>query len=219
MKIILRKEAKSLKLKRYFTGKACKHGHIFERETTSGQCITCRNLATQRRRKENKEEYKKQKYVWDKTYREVHDSVLKAKKHEYYERNKERLKAKSKEYSKNNKEEIAKKKKIYADGRKEIKAAYDKEYRKNNKHKLSKHSIQRNYKRYQATPPWYTDEKIKINRLYSKRDELSKLWDIQLHVDHIVPIQGENVCGLHCWDNLQLLESSLNLVKGNRFKE
>ena len=219
MKIILRKEAKFLKLKRYFTGKECKHGHIFDRETTTGQCITCKNLATGRRRKENKEQYKKQKYIWDRTYRQTHDSVLKAKKHEYYVKNKERLKAKSREYSKNNKEKISLKNKEYNAGRKDIKAAYDKEYRKNNKHKLSKHSIQRNYKRYQATPSWYIDEKSKINQLYSKRDELSKLWGIQLHVDHIVPIQGKMVCGLHCWDNLQLLESSLNLAKGNRFKE
>lgn len=189
MKIILRKDAKALKLKRYFTGKECKHGHIDERITCSGSYVKCSNIRTQHYRKENKERYKKQKYIWDRTYRQKHDNELKAKKHEYYIGNIERLKAKSKEYS------------------------------QNNKHKLSKHSIRRNYKRYQATPPWYVTEKSKINKLYTKRDELSELWGIQLHVDHIVPIQGKYVCGLHCWDNLQLLEASLNLAKRNKFKD
>jgi hypothetical protein len=29
-------------LKEYFTGKPCKHGHVVERNTNSGQCVICR---------------------------------------------------------------------------------------------------------------------------------------------------------------------------------
>ncbi len=39
--IISRKDAKAKGLKRYFTGKPCKHGHIAEKTTVNGSCVDC----------------------------------------------------------------------------------------------------------------------------------------------------------------------------------
>ncbi len=44
MQIISRKEAKEQGLKRYFTGKSCKHGHISERWVGSHSCVECRTV-------------------------------------------------------------------------------------------------------------------------------------------------------------------------------
>ncbi len=41
MEIVFRSEAKSLKLKYYFTGKPCKKGHVNRRYTNSGSCMRC----------------------------------------------------------------------------------------------------------------------------------------------------------------------------------
>lgn len=50
--IVLRKEALSKGLKRYFTGEPCKHGHIAHRAVNCGSCCECRRLRTKRWREE-----------------------------------------------------------------------------------------------------------------------------------------------------------------------
>jgi 5-methylcytosine-specific restriction endonuclease McrA len=42
MQTILRKDAKVKGLKRYFTGKPCKHGHVAERRVSDGKCTKCK---------------------------------------------------------------------------------------------------------------------------------------------------------------------------------
>ena len=66
----------------------------------------------------------------------------------------------------------------------------------------------------QATPVW-ADQK-KIAEFYETADGLSMLTGEWYHVDHIVPLQGKTVRGLHCEANLQVLPEVENIRKGNR---
>jgi hypothetical protein len=45
MQIISRAEAKAKGLKRYFTGKPCKHGHVAERQVSNATCVECERAA------------------------------------------------------------------------------------------------------------------------------------------------------------------------------
>lgn len=57
-------------------------------------------------------------------------------------------------------------------------------------------------------PAWADLEKI--SEFYSKCPE-------GYHVDHIIPLKGELVSGLHVLENLQYLPATENCSKGNRF--
>lgn len=66
----------------------------------------------------------------------------------------------------------------------------------------------------QATPAWANQKKIA--EFYETADGLSMLTGEWYHVDHIAPLQGKTVRGLHCEANLQVLPEVENIRKGNR---
>lgn len=66
-----------------------------------------------------------------------------------------------------------------------------------------------------ATPPWAEKEKIKA--VYLEAQALSVKTGVLHHVDHVIPLQGETVCGLHVHRNLAALPWRDNLTKKNKF--
>lgn len=52
MKIITQRQAAEKGLNKFYTGKTCKHGHLSERWTISGECVQCNVDRVYRRRRE-----------------------------------------------------------------------------------------------------------------------------------------------------------------------
>lgn len=71
-----------------------------------------------------------------------------------------------------------------------------------------------------ATPAWLTtDQWNEMNAFYGKARQMTKATGIRHEVDHIVPINGVNVSGLHVPWNLQVLTQAENVAKSNRYAE
>lgn len=68
-----------------------------------------------------------------------------------------------------------------------------------------------------AVPSWADMKKIRA--IYEEARRLEIITGIPHHVDHIIPIKGKNVCGLHCEANLQILTAVENLKKRNHYSE
>lgn len=81
---------------------------------------------------------------------------------------------------------------------------------KRNKGANSAKEAKRRSKKLQRTPRW--TETYKIIKFYKERPE-------GYHVDHIIPLQGKYVSGLHVLDNLQYLIAKDNLRKSNKYSD
>lgn len=68
------------------------------------------------------------------------------------------------------------------------------------------------------TPPWLNDhDKMLIKARYSEARWMTIHSGIKHHVDHIVPLLGKSVCGLHVPWNLRVIPARENTSKGNKF--
>ena len=73
--------------------------------------------------------------------------------------------------------------------------------------------------RMNRTPAWLTDfDKLKIKCIYSVAAMLTRENKEEWTVDHIIPLQGKLVSGLHVPSNLQVMRGSENYAKINKFE-
>lgn len=95
---------------------------------------------------------------------------------------------------------------------------YRKQWRKTNKNLVYAYNAKRRANKLKAIPPWLSPEHHKeIALCYEEAQALRLYTGQEYHVDHIVPLQGKNVCGLHVPWNLQVILARDNLSKGNKY--
>lgn len=88
---------------------------------------------------------------------------------------------------------------------------HSKKYIKNNRDKYNYYLAKYRAAKLKASPSWLTKEQLlEIESMYTKAKILN------MEVDHIIPLQGKNICGLHVPWNLQLLTRQENASKSNK---
>ena len=127
------------------------------------------------------------------------------KQKEYYELHRDACLASASKYQKANREA--------ANTRNRKWAASNKAYKASN---LAKYRAAKDNR----TPSWLTEEHYnQIKEKYWLAADLRKVTGETYHVDHIVPLRGENVSGLHVPWNLQILPMDLNCSKSNMMEQ
>jgi len=100
---------------------------------------------------------------------------------------------------------------------KECRAIAGKEYYNKNRKRYIAAARLRRICTEEAMPTWLTKKHHEqIQQIYDHARECSLLTGDEYVVDHVIPIKGRSVCGLHVPWNLQVLPSDVNDSKGNR---
>ena len=138
---------------------------------------------------------------------------------EYRKSNREQKLEYNTKYYQDNREKIAEySTKYYRDNREQLRESQA-EYRKNNSALINALNSKRRAAQLQRTPQWSLDNlgiQFELECIYKYCAALNAL-GLNYHVDHIVPLQGENVSGLHLPWNLQVIPAIENVSKKNKF--
>jgi hypothetical protein len=180
----------------------CARGHLLRK--INGTCVECRRLCEKARYYAKPEQTKlrvKEKY-------QRNAEILKTRRRTAYATNPEPEKAiarvRSAEWRKTNPNHAG------------VKAAKQ-TWKLNNIGKVRADVVKRRVSKIQRTPPWLDIvQNAEIEFTYKYCAALRSI-GLNYHVDHIVPLQGKTVSGLHVPWNLQVIPANENIRKANRF--
>jgi transcription elongation factor Elf1 len=170
---------------------------------------SCRECKAQYR-KENKQKVDE----YNRYYRTTYPDKVALINKEYRKNNKEKVKAYSLKYNTEHKDVVAFRNKAYREANKDKIKLLKQQHIANNRDLYAAYTAKRRAIKAQATPSWANDQDISAMYLLAS---ICNDAGLRVEVDHIVPLNSPNVCGLHCESNLQILPATLNNQKSNRY--
>ena len=137
---------------------------------------------------------------------------------EWYERNKELTKERARAWELANPEKAAAKKIKWRQENREKHNTVNRIWNSKNKHVKAALEGKRRAAQLQRTPEWLTDTDLwVIEEAYHLAQLRTNLFNFPWHVDHIIPLQGKSVSGLHVPSNLRVIPGSENVKKSNKY--
>lgn len=149
------------------------------------------------RKRWKREEYQrnKQKYI-ERAAKWARENPDKANEIRQKEENKRKARVRAKDWASRNKER---------------KREADRAFVENNRAVVRSYKAKRRAKERQATPAWLTEAHLEaIKAIYIEAERLSNETGIPYQVDHIVPLSGKTVSGLHVPWNLRAIPAPEN---------
>lgn len=138
---------------------------------------------------------------------------------EYYALNVEKKKKGSREYRAANPEKISDYNGRYHDANLEDRREHNRTWKKENPGKANANTATRKASKLQRTPPWQTKiDKGEIRRLYELCAITTASTGVPHHVDHIIPLCGKHVSGLHVPGNLRIITKHQNESRPRNIK-
>ena len=211
-------EARAAGVKYYQTGAACIHGHVAERLVSTGACAECNRIKS---RLQQRKLWAEDPDAMRSKAREAYQRDLDASRataRDWRSRNRDKQLEYERQWCKANpekyRESARKHRKLKADYYRE----YDAAWRDANRARYRAFHRRRQTLKVQACPTWLTDDQIAaMVGTYDQAERLTRATGILQEVDHIIPLNHPDVCGLHLPWNLQVLTREKNRQKSNSF--
>lgn len=193
--------------------KPCRICGSTDRYEKSGKCRPCGTARAKKWRKDNPEQYREQN---QKGYKENREKIIE-KATEWNRENTERRREISLGHRERNREKLREGGRDYYQAEINVR---NKAWRDANPDAKNALTRKRQAAQLDRTPEWLTKDQLEEIRDFYTAAEMFKVYTgEQYHVDHIIPLQGSTISGLHVPWNLQVLPAKDNLMKSSKFEE
>jgi hypothetical protein len=206
MQRLNRQQAKAIGAPRCFGSVCAKHPELEGERRVSGGCVRCASENTKNARKLNPDRTKEHRKKQVERVKNTPELL-------------EKKRQSNAKYRTQHKEKVDASIKLWRDKNKPLLREYVKNSKAKNPDASRANVAKRRAARMKRTPVWLTEDDHWMMRQAYKLAELrTKIFGFVWHVDHIIPLQGENVSGLHAPNNLQVIPWAENISKGNSYQ-
>lgn len=187
----------------YITDKPCARGNIHKRQASDGKCLCpqCLNIRSQRGAR----------------YRLANADRLTIAGNAWVEKNRDRSRANKTKWRESNREKDRASKEKWLIENREFNLQRRRSRYQVNKAESFAWSAKRRADIANRTPVWFSELDQWV---FQECAELMRLrveaTGVDWHVDHLLPLKGLTVSGLHVWQNFDVVPGYLNRRKGNR---